>query len=93
MQVIFKWLRPGREAVPLDAHDAEEPDVSDLKLLPDTQSLADRLKACLQVGGRNSVCCRYIGCSGSVASGRYHAAALQAHRGLARSRIPRRFWP
>lgn len=29
--------------------DAEEPDVSDLKLLPDTASLADKLKGCLQV--------------------------------------------
>jgi intraflagellar transport protein 52 len=28
--------------------DAEEPDVSDLKLLPDTQSLAEKLKGCLQ---------------------------------------------
>lgn len=29
--------------------DAEEPDVSDLKLLPDTASLADKFKGCLQV--------------------------------------------
>lgn len=50
MDVLFKWLRPGMGPPPLDPHDAEEPDISDMKLLPDTQSLADRLKACLQVG-------------------------------------------
>jgi hypothetical protein len=42
--------------VTLNDVDAEEPDVSDLKLLPDTASLADKLKGCLQVrrysGGR-----------------------------------------
>ena len=34
--------------LPLNEVDAEEPEVSDLKLLPDTQSLAEKLKACLQ---------------------------------------------
>lgn len=37
-------------ALTLNDLDAEEPDVSDLKLLPDTQSLAEKLKGCLQVG-------------------------------------------
>lgn len=48
MDFVFKWLRPGSK-VALNDIDAEEPDVSDLKLLPDTQSLADKLKGCLQV--------------------------------------------
>lgn len=34
----------------LNALDSEEPDLSDLKLLPDTASLADKIKGCLQVG-------------------------------------------
>lgn len=42
-------------AIPLNDLDAEEPDVSDLKLLPDTQSLAEKLKGCLQVRPRFSV--------------------------------------
>ncbi|KAG1674864.1 hypothetical protein FOA52_015254 [Chlamydomonas sp. UWO 241] len=47
MDFVFKWLRPGSKVV-LNKLDAEEPDVSDLKLLPDTQSLADKFKGCLQ---------------------------------------------
>lgn len=38
--------------IQLNDIDAEEPDVSDLKLLPDTASLADKLKGCLQVRRR-----------------------------------------
>jgi len=49
MDFVFKWLRPGGK-VSLNSIDAEEPDVSDLKLLPDTQSLADKVKGCLQEG-------------------------------------------
>ncbi|MEW5301201.1 MAG: hypothetical protein WDW38_004741 [Sanguina aurantia] len=49
MDFLLKWLRPG-VLLPLNAIDAEEPEVSDLKLLPDTQSLAEKLKGCLQEG-------------------------------------------
>jgi len=49
MDFVFKWLRPG-STVTLNGLDAEEPDVSDLKLLPDTASLADKIKGCLQEG-------------------------------------------
>lgn len=49
MDFLFKWLRPGSK-VALNDLDSEEPDVSDLKLLPDTQSMADKLKGCLQEG-------------------------------------------
>lgn len=49
MDFIFKWLRPGSK-VALHKEDADDPDVSDLKLLPDTQSLAERVKGCLQEG-------------------------------------------
>lgn len=49
MDFFFKWLRPGSK-VALHREDADDPDVTDLKLLPDTQSLADRVKGCLQEG-------------------------------------------
>jgi len=35
--------------ISLNDHDAKEPHLSDNKLLPDTASLADKLKGCLQV--------------------------------------------
>lgn len=41
---------PQNTKLQLNDIDAEDPDVSDLKLLPDTASLADKLKGCLQVG-------------------------------------------
>ncbi|KAG2452057.1 hypothetical protein HYH02_003093 [Chlamydomonas schloesseri] len=47
MDFIFKFLKPNSKIM-LNEIDAEEPDVSDLKLLPDTASLADKLKGCLQ---------------------------------------------
>lgn len=47
MDFIFKWLRPGSK-VSLNEVDAEELEISELKLLPDTASLADKLKGCLQ---------------------------------------------
>lgn len=40
---------PQATKLSLNEIDAEEPEVSDLKLLPDTASLADKLKGCLQV--------------------------------------------
>ncbi|KAF6258344.1 hypothetical protein COO60DRAFT_1270809 [Scenedesmus sp. NREL 46B-D3] len=44
---VFRWLRPGSK-VSLHAADAEDPDISsDLALLPDTETLADRPKPCL----------------------------------------------
>lgn len=44
---VFKWLRPGSK-LSLHAADAEDSDISsDLALLPDTETLADRPKPCL----------------------------------------------
>eukprot|EP00775_Hariotina_reticulata_P010963 gene10963-11117_t len=44
---IFKWLRPGSKLM-LHEGDAEDADIaSDLALLPDTETLADRPKPCL----------------------------------------------
>eukprot|EP00201_Polytomella_parva_P014854 CAMPEP_0175057452 /NCGR_PEP_ID=MMETSP0052_2-20121109/11272_1 /TAXON_ID=51329 ORGANISM="Polytomella parva, Strain SAG 63-3" /NCGR_SAMPLE_ID=MMETSP0052_2 /ASSEMBLY_ACC=CAM_ASM_000194 /LENGTH=329 /DNA_ID=CAMNT_0016322667 /DNA_START=395 /DNA_END=1385 /DNA_ORIENTATION=- len=52
MDFVFKYLRPsGSQDAPtvsLNALDAEEPEISDLKLLPDTATLAEKLKGCLQ---------------------------------------------
>lgn len=47
VDALFKWLRPGSQLV-LDPSEADESELNDLKLLPDTQSLADRVKGCLQ---------------------------------------------
>ena len=43
------YLHEQNSKIVMNDVDAEEPDVSDLKLLPDTASLADKLKGCLQV--------------------------------------------
>jgi hypothetical protein len=48
--VPFPHLHLQGSRLSLNDVDAEEPDVSDLKLLPDISSLADKLKGCLQVG-------------------------------------------
>jgi len=40
--------------ITLDKADGEDPEVSDIKVLPDTASLADKLKGCLQV--RQATC-------------------------------------
>ena len=46
-EFVFEWLRPG-SGVKLYELDAEEPDVNDHQHLPDTNSLAERVKSCLQ---------------------------------------------
>ena len=49
-EFVFEWLRPG-SGVKLYELDAEEPDVNDHQHLPDTSSLAERVKSCLQDTG------------------------------------------
>jgi len=47
MQILFQWLL--REAdIPVHQTDAEHPDLHDYDQLPDMQSLAGRLRSCLQ---------------------------------------------
>jgi len=46
--VIIKWL--STDDIKLNAIDAEEPEVNDYQYLPDTMSLSDRLRVCLQEG-------------------------------------------
>lgn len=48
----FYGACPQNSKVILNDIDAEEPEISDLKLLPDTQSLAEKIKGCLQVSRR-----------------------------------------
>ncbi|GLC42371.1 hypothetical protein PLESTB_000654100 [Pleodorina starrii] len=47
MDFLFKFLKPNSK-IALNEIEADEPEVSDLKLLPDTASMADKLKGCLQ---------------------------------------------
>ncbi|GMH35422.1 hypothetical protein BSKO_03290 [Bryopsis sp. KO-2023] len=47
MDFLFKWLRPNSK-LELDPHDAEDPNIGDVKHLPDTEALAERPKCCLQ---------------------------------------------
>ncbi|XP_033645180.1 intraflagellar transport protein 52 homolog isoform X1 [Asterias rubens] len=46
MDVLFQWLTT--ENVVLNAIDAEDPEISDYNMLPDTAKLADNLRCCLQ---------------------------------------------
>ncbi|XP_022102569.1 intraflagellar transport protein 52 homolog isoform X2 [Acanthaster planci] len=46
MDVIFQWLTT--DTVTLNAIDAEDPEVSDYNMLPDTAKLAENLRCCLQ---------------------------------------------
>ncbi|XP_077991220.1 intraflagellar transport protein 52 homolog [Glandiceps talaboti] len=44
--VIFQWLTT--DDIVLNAIDAEDPEISDYNMLPDTAKLAERLRVCLQ---------------------------------------------
>ncbi len=46
-EVIFKWLLKNKEVV-LNQIDAESPELNDYHYLPDSESLAERVKPCLQ---------------------------------------------
>ncbi|XP_038057033.1 intraflagellar transport protein 52 homolog isoform X4 [Patiria miniata] len=46
MDVIFQWLTT--DSVTLNAIDADDPEISDYNMLPDTAKLADNLRCCLQ---------------------------------------------
>ncbi|XP_077976712.1 intraflagellar transport protein 52 homolog isoform X2 [Styela clava] len=48
MEVLVQWLTT--DEIQLNAIDAEDPEISDYNMLPHTQILAERLKACLQEG-------------------------------------------
>ena len=44
---MFQWLL-GSSKVELNKYDAESPEVNDYHYLPDTKSLSERMKSCLQ---------------------------------------------
>ncbi|XP_033123649.1 intraflagellar transport protein 52 homolog isoform X1 [Anneissia japonica] len=46
MDVIFRWLTT--DEITLNAIDAEDPEINDYNMLPDTAKLAERLRSCLQ---------------------------------------------
>lgn len=48
MDMVMRWLTT--DDIELNAIDAEDPEISDYNVLPDTEKLADRLKSCLQEG-------------------------------------------
>lgn len=48
MDFIFRWLKPSSK-LELDPRDTEDPNIGDLRHLPDIESLAERPKSCLQV--------------------------------------------
>ena len=45
---IVKWLAPG-SPLSLNAVDADDPDIAEHEKLPDTESLSERVRSCLQV--------------------------------------------
>ena len=47
MDILLKWLNHDPD-IELDARDAQEPDVAEPNLLPDTEALSERLRSCLQ---------------------------------------------
>mmetsp|Transcript_3146 Transcript_3146/g.7867 ORF Transcript_3146/g.7867 Transcript_3146/m.7867 type:complete len:512 (-) Transcript_3146:94-1629(-) len=49
MDFVFKFLKPNSPVV-LNPIDADDPDIIDMQPLPDTEALAERLRACLQEG-------------------------------------------
>uniref|UniRef100_A0A671R108 Uncharacterized protein n=1 Tax=Sinocyclocheilus anshuiensis TaxID=1608454 RepID=A0A671R108_9TELE len=51
MDVVFQWLTT--DSIPLNQIDAEDPEITDYTMLPDTGSLSDRLRVCLQEGDEN----------------------------------------
>ncbi|XP_025731234.1 intraflagellar transport protein 52 homolog isoform X2 [Callorhinus ursinus] len=51
MDVVFQWLTTGD--IHLNQIDAEDPEISDYMMLPDTATLSERLRVCLQEGDEN----------------------------------------
>lgn len=51
MDVVFQWLTTGD--IQLNQIDAEDPEISDYMMLPDTATLSERLRVCLQEGDEN----------------------------------------
>nr|XP_030699406.1 intraflagellar transport protein 52 homolog isoform X2 [Globicephala melas] len=51
MDVVFQWLTTGD--IHLNQIDAEDPEISDYMMLPDTAALSERLRVCLQEGDEN----------------------------------------
>ncbi|XP_036415937.1 intraflagellar transport protein 52 homolog [Colossoma macropomum] len=51
MDVVFQWLMT--DNIHLNQIDAEDPEITDYTMLPDTRRLSDRLRVCLQEGDEN----------------------------------------
>lgn len=51
MDVVFQWLTT--DSIHLNQIDAEDPEITDYMMLPDTGSLSERLRVCLQEGDEN----------------------------------------
>nr|XP_033818996.1 intraflagellar transport protein 52 homolog isoform X2 [Geotrypetes seraphini] len=51
MDVVFQWLTT--RDIHLNQIDAEDPEISDYTMLPDTAKLSERLRVCLQEGDEN----------------------------------------
>uniref|UniRef100_A0A673J032 V-myb avian myeloblastosis viral oncogene homolog-like 2b n=1 Tax=Sinocyclocheilus rhinocerous TaxID=307959 RepID=A0A673J032_9TELE len=51
IMVRYSWLTT--DSIPLNQIDAEDPEITDYTMLPDTGSLSDRLRVCLQEGDEN----------------------------------------
>ncbi|XP_066092445.1 intraflagellar transport protein 52 homolog isoform X3 [Saccopteryx bilineata] len=51
MDVVFQWLTT--EDIHLNQIDAEDPEISDYMMLPDTATLSERLRVCLQESDEN----------------------------------------
>ncbi|XP_036178308.1 intraflagellar transport protein 52 homolog isoform X3 [Myotis myotis] len=51
MDVVFQWLTT--EDIHLNQIDAEDPEISDYMMLPDTATLSEMLRVCLQEGDEN----------------------------------------
>ncbi|XP_067094773.1 intraflagellar transport protein 52 homolog isoform X2 [Osmerus mordax] len=51
MDVVFQWLMT--DNIQLNQIDAEDPEITDYTMLPDTGCLSERLRVCLQEGDEN----------------------------------------
>uniref|UniRef100_V9KLA6 Intraflagellar transport 52 homolog (Chlamydomonas) n=2 Tax=Callorhinchus milii TaxID=7868 RepID=V9KLA6_CALMI len=51
MEVVFQWLTTNE--IQLNQIDAEDPEISDYTMLPDTAKLSERVRVCLQEGDEN----------------------------------------
>uniref|UniRef100_A0AAR2LRC6 ABC-type uncharacterized transport system domain-containing protein n=1 Tax=Pygocentrus nattereri TaxID=42514 RepID=A0AAR2LRC6_PYGNA len=51
LDVVFQWLMT--DNIHLNQIDAEDPEITDYTMLPDTGRLSDRLRVCLQEGDEN----------------------------------------